>query len=448
MASPAKPAGKKKADIDDIMAVDDIKSIISRARRGTSANCLIGATADDEAVIYLDRKKSPKQLVGVVMRAAADAGIGLNRTSLRYGRISFKTADGEDVAENDGGDADDTGRILHIIVNKEPLGSLPMKLRDRLKKAGCSKFEIHVDTGLEQESDDGPAAAPAAPAAAPAAAQPSATDAVAPPQPSDADQPDAAQPAAAAAPQSPSDPAAAPDQAGAAAMAPISARLIDLLKQLPAIVQSAPAQKASIVQLATAASAAVKSGDSDAAGKAVDALAAAAEAAESAPANDQSGGPAPAQSGAPASAPAAAAAVPAATLTKSRAIWVATRGAVEKQLDALQGKMAEVYQDHDFGAHLEKVFRDKVEPVLGTLDDSLVHILDEAGKTQDAAAQKKLINDAQDVISKYESYLAKEKLIQQLDQNPFMELKIEATLTKTLEALGRTLSNANSSLAA
>ncbi len=432
MAAPAKPAGKKKADLDDIMAVDDIKSLLARARRGTPANCLIGTTTDDEAVIYLDRRKSPKQLVGVVQRAASEAGIGLNRTSLRYGHISFKTADGADVTENDAAeaDSDETGRVLHILVNKEPMGGLQLKLRDRLKKAGCSKFEIHVDSKIELESDDGPTEAPATAPAPPA--QPSEPEAVAAPA-----APPPAQPEETAArqPQAPSDQAAAPPAAAnPAAMAPISARLVDLMKQLPGIIQAAPAQKGLLVQLATEASAAVKSGDAIAADDAVQVLVAAADAARA----PQTGG----QSGTPLGS------IPLATLSKTRAIWLATRGAVEKQLDTLHGKMAEVYQDHDFGAHLEKIFRDKVEPVLGTLDDSLVHILDEAGKAKDAATQKKLIGEAQDMITRYETYLASEKLIRQLDQNPFTELKIEATLTKTLEALNRTLSSVNSSLAA
>ncbi len=403
MAAPAKAAGKKKPDIDEIMPIDDIKSLLARARRGTPANCLIGATSDDEALIYLDRRKSPKQLVGVVQRAAVTAGIGLNRSSLRYGHISFKKADGGEVSEADSADdADETGKVLHIVVNKEPMGGLPLKLRDRLKRAGCARFEIHVDSKIELEPED----APDAPASA-------------------APQPQPAPAAAAAAPQTVPQ-AAAPD--AAAAMAPISARLVALMKQLPAVIQSAPGQRDMLVQLATAASTAVRGGDAHAADMALAALVAAVEAVRQAPTGSQG------------------AAVPLATLAKSRAIWVATRAAVEKQLDTLHGKMAEAYQDHGFGAELEKFFRAKVEPVLGTLDDSLVHILDDVGTAKDAAAQKQLLQSALATVRTYENYLAGEKLIRQLDENPFMPLQIEATLTRTLEALGRTIATVNGAL--
>jgi hypothetical protein len=142
---------------------------------------------------------------------------------------------------------------------------------------------------------------------------------------------------------------------------------------------------------------------------------------------------------APASAPASPAAL--ATLDKTKMAWKATRGAIEKQLDTLQGKMAEAYDGHGFAADLEKVFKSKVEPMMETLDHSLAEVLDEVSKASDAAEQVKLVKDAQKIISKYESFLAGEPLIKQLDKNPFVPLQIEATLTKTLETLSKSVAS-------
>ena len=403
MAAPAKAAGKSKADINDIQSVSEIKSVIAAARRGAPASCLIGSTADDDAIIFVDKKRAPEQLMAAVQKAAGDAGITMNRQSMRFGRLSYKTSDGQDAdVGDDGGDDDATGAVLHILVNKAPAGSLQQKLTRRLKEVGCSKFEIHVDGGDEGDTD------------APQAAAPQALDDDAQPDTDAAVDGDAAAVPPPAPPAGPS-------------MAQLQGSLVDMMKLLPAVIQAMPDQKVSLVQLATAASAAVKSGDTAAAGPAIDALQAAMQQAQPAAA-------APAAPAAP-----QGAAIPAATVAKSRLIWEATRGAVEKQLAGLQSKMSEAYKDHGFGAGLEQVFKSKIDPMMMNLDTQLSDVLDNVANSADPAEQKKLMGQAQQVIGRYESYLASEPLIKQLDDNPFMPVQIEATLTKTLTALSKTI---------
>ena len=140
-------------------------------------------------------------------------------------------------------------------------------------------------------------------------------------------------------------------------------------------------------------------------------------------------------------APKEAAAATAAAIKNSGLAWVATRKVVEDQLTALHGKMTEAYKDHGFGAEIDKVFKSKVEPVLNQLDESLAHALADVGKATGAAQQKQLLDQAQKIVTRYESYLASEQLIKKLDKNPFMDLKIEATLTKTLDTLSKKLTS-------
>ncbi len=63
------------------------------------------------------------------------------------------------------------------------------------------------------------------------------------------------------------------------------------------------------------------------------------------------------------------------------------------------------------------------------------------------AAKQTLIAQAQQIVAGYESYLAGEKMIRQLDSNPFAPgLNIEATLTASLDALNRTLASVAASI--
>jgi hypothetical protein len=388
-----KKGSKKEATSDDIMTPAEMKPILARAKHGDPASCVICLTKDKDGVILLDKRKKPKQLVSLLKKAAAAAGLELENPSIRFGKATI---------------TEDEAGLVNFVVNKEASGAMRPKLLALLKKAGYQKVEISVDEGLEDESEEDDAqeeqpqqaAAPAAapPAAAPVAATPAATQQEASPAP-----PEDAMPA-------------------------LKKRLAGLMQHIPEVLAQAPDQKDSLIKLATTASAALKAADVAATTAAEDALEKALTAAEEAASKHA----------ADASAGRSAAA---ATISKTGLAWVATRKAVEGQIDALHKKMTDAYKDHGFGADLDKYFKSKVEPVLDTLDESLVEVLKEASAATGAAEQKKLMADAQKIIGKYENYLASESLIKQLDKNPFQELKIEETLTKTLATLSKTLTS-------
>jgi len=75
--------------------------------------------------------------------------------------------------------------------------------------------------------------------------------------------------------------------------------------------------------------------------------------------------------------------------------------------------------------------------MLQTLDESLSDKLDEVTKNADPEQHEKLVQEAKRIMQSYQDYLAREPLIAMLDNNPFVSLSIEKTLTTTLSALSR-----------
>jgi len=134
---------------------------------------------------------------------------------------------------------------------------------------------------------------------------------------------------------------------------------------------------------------------------------------------------------------AAAAAPPAALYAKSRMAWVATRAKVESDIAKLHGALTSTYQGHGAAEHLEKAFQARVEAMMNALDHSLAEKLDEVNQAADAGQRARLVQEARQIMQRYESYLASEPLIAKLDANPFVPVAIEKTLTATLAALSK-----------
>lgn len=132
-----------------------------------------------------------------------------------------------------------------------------------------------------------------------------------------------------------------------------------------------------------------------------------------------------------------AAAPPAALYTKSRTAWVATRAKVESDIAKLHGALTSAYQGHGAAETLEKAFRTRVDALMTALDESLAEKLDEVNQATDAAQRAQLVQQARQIMQRYESYLAGEPLVARLDANPFVPVAIEKTLTATLAALSK-----------
>ena len=56
-----------------------------------------------------------------------------------------------------------------------------------------------------------------------------------------------------------------------------------------------------------------------------------------------------------------------------------------------------------------------------------------------ASQHQKLAGEARQIIDRYESFVGSNNLISQLDQNPFVPLQIQKTLTATLAALKKSV---------
>ena len=124
---------------------------------------------------------------------------------------------------------------------------------------------------------------------------------------------------------------------------------------------------------------------------------------------------------------------------KSRDAWLDTRKKVEAEIEKLRSQIVATYQDAGIGAELDRLYRAKAAPVMTTLDESLAKKLDEVGKETNAARRVALVNQARDIITDYQSYVAGDATIPQLDKNPFVQLSIQQTVTATLSVLSRAL---------
>lgn len=125
--------------------------------------------------------------------------------------------------------------------------------------------------------------------------------------------------------------------------------------------------------------------------------------------------------------------------SKSRTAWIATRAKLESEIAKLHDALASAYQGHGAVGELEKAFQTRVEAMLNALDHSLDQKLDEVNKALDPGQHAQLVQEAQKIIQRYESYVANEPLITKLDANPFVPIAIEKTLTATLTALSKAI---------
>jgi hypothetical protein len=127
------------------------------------------------------------------------------------------------------------------------------------------------------------------------------------------------------------------------------------------------------------------------------------------------------------------------TFTKVRAAWLATRKKAETDMDKLRSEVLQSFQGHSRIDDLEQAFRTRVETVLTSLDDQLAHALDDACKAEDPATHAAHVKTAQDIIKRYEAYVATDPTIAALDKNPFVPLAIQKTFAATLTVLSKSV---------
>jgi hypothetical protein len=231
--------------------------------------------------------------------------------------------------------------------------------------------------------------------------------------------------AAASPPSPPPGPQTPPPGADAGAL---TGRITGLVRQLIPLTAKDPVRLDAFKQTAAAAQAALKSGDLAGAAKAADALQAMLGVPPAAPASSAGNGTRPDDT-------AAAAPAAAQNVAKSRLAWLATRQKIETDLGKLKSAVMATCQGIDIESALEAGFRERVEPVLEQLDESLAHKLEELNGAADAAQRAKLVAEAKGIIKRYEAFAAGSQIIAKLDDNPFFPLAISKTLAATLGTL-------------
>jgi hypothetical protein len=120
--------------------------------------------------------------------------------------------------------------------------------------------------------------------------------------------------------------------------------------------------------------------------------------------------------------------------TSSGKKWLEMRQTVEDEMERLRLSIAGAYQDDPALPAIEKAFRARTAPVLRALDASLATKLEAAAKAAKAEERQKLVDEAHGIIEGYKTYAA-DPLLADLDNNPFVPLSLQASLTATLSEL-------------
>ena len=193
-----------------------------------------------------------------------------------------------------------------------------------------------------------------------------------------------------------------------------------MIKQVPALLTQAPAEKDRITRLAAAATDMVRARDANRATGAVDALDAALRAI-------------------PDKAKAETAHVK--EIAKKAADALEQVGnAVTAGTDKLLKQVQAAYADHGFSGEVDKFFKTHVQPAVRKLADcGLDKQLKALAGTDDPAERAKLLKQSLSTIEALEKSMSTDPVFKMLDDNPFAPAKIAQTTTAALEALKKTL---------
>ena len=119
---------------------------------------------------------------------------------------------------------------------------------------------------------------------------------------------------------------------------------------------------------------------------------------------------------------------------KSRMAWIATQQKVKSDIEKLRAELLATYKDESAVSQIEKSYQFVVTSLLATIDDSLADKLDEVTNATDAETRSKLIAEARGIMNRYQTAAAN-PIVADLDNNPFVPLSIQKTLTATLAGL-------------
>ncbi len=123
---------------------------------------------------------------------------------------------------------------------------------------------------------------------------------------------------------------------------------------------------------------------------------------------------------------------------KARQAWIGTRKGVHAELQKLEQAILKEFSAEDDINDIKQDVR-ALDEVLVELDETLANKLDEAVKAQDPDQRRALHLEAVGLMDKYKSYVNTDPFISDLEDNPFVPLKIKKIVSKTLDVLQKSI---------
>ena len=371
---------------DTGMDKSELRKLLTLAKK-TPVSAAMGMGKDGTPVLLLHKTKHARALSKELEATTPDL------KNMRWGELLV--------------DEEKDPRTLIARLNK-PSSGLARKLIKVVKFAGFSKVVLQFEDGSTEEGGDEEGVEDAAQDSG--TPQSAAADTPAPP---------ALDPVGAA-------PSAAPqaaEQDRGADLRPLTVRLTALVKRMIPLISADPSRQGELSTLAKTAQAAIQGGDQAGADKAATDLEKTIVRFETA------------KDAAPAGEPATA---DAATIAKARAVWLATRKRVDADLNKLLDTIRDTYKDHGGLAEIEKHVQGQLDTVLDALDEDLAHKLDEMSKAT-GPERPKLVAEAKKIVARYQQHIATDKVVGTLDDNPFVPISVQKTVSAALSALSRSI---------
>lgn len=125
---------------------------------------------------------------------------------------------------------------------------------------------------------------------------------------------------------------------------------------------------------------------------------------------------------------------PAVVYSQSRLVWAATRTRIQADLKTLENAVLDHYAGHPVLPDITRSVR-KLDSVLVMFDESLSDALEQVLNAGDVARKQQWHAEAHAIIDRYQRYLTTEPIVTALDGNPFVPIKVQATLAASLMAL-------------
>ncbi|MDE2004919.1 MAG: hypothetical protein KGI51_00015 [Rhodospirillales bacterium] len=122
-------------------------------------------------------------------------------------------------------------------------------------------------------------------------------------------------------------------------------------------------------------------------------------------------------------------------LAKSAEIWTATHQKMRSEYERLRAALVDAYKSEGLDKDIDTRFSSKIQPVLQTLNGDLSARLNEAAKATDNAKRGDAVKAARELVKTYKAYAGSEALLTDLDENPFVPLKVKDTVIRMLTAL-------------